>query len=79
VSLGLELVAQGWVEYADGRRERELAFAGTARFLGEVRPVEITLTESDEALIGTGLLADCTLFIDFMTGEIRIEKKVSGD
>jgi predicted aspartyl protease len=30
VSLGLELVAQGWVEYADGRRERELAFAGTA-------------------------------------------------
>ncbi len=75
VTLGLELISRQWVEYADGRRERELVFAGEVRFLGEVRPVEITLTESDEALIGTELLADCTLFVDFTTGDIRIEKK----
>lgn len=58
VSLGLELVARRWVEYADGRQERELVFIGDVRFLDEVRSVEIVLTEGEEALIGTGLLAD---------------------
>ena len=75
VSLGLKLVAQQWVEYADGRQERDLVFAGQVRFLDQVRPVEVGLTESEEALIGTGLLADCLLFIDFSTGKIRIDPK----
>ena len=73
VTLGLQLASRQWVEYADGRRERELVFAGEVRFLSDVVPVEIVLTEGDDALVGTDLLDNKTLFIDFTTGEIRIQ------
>jgi len=33
------------------------------------------VTDSDDTLIGTERLSDCTLFIDFTTGETRIVKK----
>lgn len=75
VSLGLELVAQGTVEYADGRTELELEFSGQVTLLAETRTVRITLTRSDEALVGTDLLRGCTLFIDFDTGEYRLQRK----
>lgn len=72
VTLGLALASRQWVEYADGRRERELMFAGEVRFLGDRVPVEVVLTEGDDPLVGTDLLADKTLYIDFTTGEIQI-------
>jgi clan AA aspartic protease len=73
--LGLEYGGTYTVEYADGREELVPVAGGSVRFLGEVLPVDITLTGSEDAMIGTALLADCTLFIDFTTGEVRIEKK----
>jgi clan AA aspartic protease len=75
ITLGFELIDQVFVEFADGRRERQLVFSGTVRFLDEERPVDLFVTDSDDTLIGTELLADCTLFVDFTTGETRIEKK----
>jgi hypothetical protein len=38
--------------------------------------VEMCLT-TDEALIGTGLLADCDLAIDFVSGTVDLSRKPS--
>lgn len=76
VPLGLELAGTEWVEYADGRVERELWFWGAVSFLGETKQVRISLTDSEDALIGMALLTGCTLFIDCDTGEVRIERKL---
>ena len=75
VTLGLELIGDGTVEYADGRRERELVFGGSVKFLGMEREAEISLTEGDEALAGTGLVAGYRAVIDFDTGDIQFERK----
>lgn len=72
VSLGFELVGQEAVEYADGRRDRQLVFVGLVSFLGEERPANIVLTNGGDTLIGTGLFEDKTVTIDFATGEIHI-------
>jgi len=75
ITLGFELIDQVLVEFADGRRERQFVFSGLVRFLGEEKPVDLFVSNSDDTLIGTDLLSDCTLFVDFTTGETRIEKK----
>lgn len=79
VGLGLELVGAEFVEYADGRIERELLFRGTVQFLGETKTIRIALTESQETLLGMALLRGCTLFIDCDTGDVRIERKHASD
>ena len=75
VHLGLELVSQGSVELADGTVKTELLFSGAVQFLGERRTVQIYLTDSEDALIGTSLLADCRLLIDFQAGTVRLTRK----
>ena len=75
VTLGMELIGSADVELADGSRKRELLFAGTVNFLGELREVELSLTESDEGLIGTELLAGCQLAIDFDRRKVRLWRR----
>jgi len=75
VHLGLDLVSQGSVELADGTVKTELLFAGSVRFLGATRPVQVYLTDSEDALIGTSLFADCRLLIDFRAGTVRLSRK----
>lgn len=75
VGLGLELSGQNVVELADGTRKMSLVFDGTVRFLDRERVVAIYLTDSDEALIGTRLLSDCRLSIDFTTGKVQVTRK----
>ncbi len=65
IQLGLELRDVIWVELADGTLKNELVFAGVVVWEGEDREVMITLTESEEALLGTGLLADSVLEMNF--------------
>jgi len=74
IRLGLELVGKDEVEYADGRREQELFFKGAVRILGEVKDVKIFLTESQDSLIGTDLLEDCQLVIDFPKGDVQLTR-----
>jgi hypothetical protein len=50
VRLGLELAGSQWVQYADGRIERELVFRGRVAFLDEEREVDIHITEAPETL-----------------------------
>lgn len=75
VTLGLELIGTQEIELADGTQKDELVFAGSVRFLGRTRKVRISLTQSEEALVGTGLLADCRLTIDFPTERVQITRR----
>jgi hypothetical protein len=52
-----------------------LLFAGEVTFLEKKHKVRMTLTESEEALIGTELLAGCRLSVDFTTGNVRLTRK----
>jgi hypothetical protein len=68
-------VSQGYVELADGTMKKELPFAGSVQFLGETRAAQIYLTDSDDALIGTSLLSDCRLVVDFPAGAVHLKRK----
>ncbi|MGH7963037.1 MAG: hypothetical protein ACRERD_14605 [Candidatus Binatia bacterium] len=72
VQLGLELVGSQTVEYAGGRKNRELVFLGFVVLAGQERKVEISLTDAQEALVGTALLAPYTLEIDFPHRSVRL-------
>lgn len=77
IELGLVLMGREEFEYADGRREIDYIFMGETIFMGEKKPISIVLTQSEQALIGTELIADCTLTIDFPTGRVDIAKTVT--
>jgi clan AA aspartic protease len=73
--LGLELVGRRDMELADGTVTTGFVFGGWVRFLGKKRSVTVHITESEDALIGTGLLEGCLLVIDFPAGTVRLSRK----
>ncbi|MCX7966856.1 MAG: hypothetical protein N3B10_00030 [Armatimonadetes bacterium] len=75
VTLGLELAGYEFVQYADGRIARELTFHGIARFLGRRREVRISLTESDEALLGLEMLRGYKMILDGDTHQVQFKRK----
>jgi len=75
--LGLELAYTAHFELADGTLvQDELVFVGKAFWRGEYRDVEIVLTRSEEALLGTGLLEGAQVQLDFARGTVCINKAV---
>jgi clan AA aspartic protease len=70
--LGLELTSVTWVELADGSVIRNSVFSGHTTFGGQSQEVEIMMTDSDEALIGTALLSNYKLTIDFVNRTVEI-------
>jgi len=70
IQLGLELSGSVKVELADGAIKRELIFSGSSKFGEETKDVEITLTESKDALIGTNMFSK--LEIDFDENKVAI-------
>ena len=77
VQLGLQLVAHHFVELADGSIHRELIFTGTVILDNMERAAEISLTESEEALLGTGLLKGRKLEIGFESRRLNIQPEVA--
>ncbi|MEA3459259.1 MAG: hypothetical protein U9R11_01035 [Chloroflexota bacterium] len=75
IHLGLELQGLQTIELADGARKRELVFRGQATFAGEQEQVDIILSEAENALLGTGMLTDCILTIDFVDQTLDIVRK----
>jgi clan AA aspartic protease len=73
VALGLELQDMVESELADGTVILELTYTAYVDWEGELKRVSVTLTRSDEALIGTGLLEDKSVNLDFRTEEVIIE------
>jgi len=75
VLLGLELIYATSSELTDGTViEDELVFAGQAEWDEAWQPVEITLTRSEDTLIGTAFLTGYRVELDYATRTIRIEK-----
>ena len=75
VRIGLEFITTEPAELADGSIKEQLVFAATVRFLNLERVVAVYLTESETPLIGTALLADCELNIDFPAGKVNISRR----
>jgi len=75
IQLGLELFGMQRIELADGTKKRELFFTGEVVFDGEPRGVEIFLTDSEDALIGAGLLLDHILTVDYVDQTVEITRK----
>ena len=73
IQLGLELESIQVVELADGSRKNELVFTGSVTLNGEEKEIEILLTNSKDTLLGTGLLYEKVLKIDFISGTVEIE------
>lgn len=77
IQLGLELIGFQTVEYADGRRVRELVFLGSVILADREMTVEISLTNSQDTLLGTGLLEDYVVEINFHCKTVRLWKDSS--
>lgn len=75
VTLGLELVGWEFVQYADGRIARELLFRGVVQFQNSAHEVNISLTESEEALVGLELLRGYEMVLDGDTHQVRFRRK----
>ena len=71
IQLGLELIGESLVTYADGRVEAELLFAGKAKVRDVEREVEITLTRGDETILGTSLLREAKVLLDFKERKLK--------
>ena len=75
VSLGLELIDATDTELADGTIvEDELIFAGRAEWDGTVLDIDILLTRSEDALIGTAFLKGFVVLLDYKANTVRIER-----
>jgi len=75
IQLGLELFGLQVVELGDGSEIEELVFRGEVIFNQKRRDANITLTNSTDALLGTGLLEDSVLTIDFVDRTVEIAQK----
>jgi clan AA aspartic protease len=78
VQLGLELIGEQPVEFADGTQRNQLVFAGSVRLFDEAREVQMMLTDSEDALVGTRLLDQFRLSIEFPGGRIKRRGRKTG-
>ena len=73
IPLGLELYGDHYYELADGTVRNDVTFQGMVYLDEEACQIEISLTESEDALLGSELLDGYVLEIDYgnRTVEIR--------
>jgi len=75
VRLGLELTGRMEMALADGTVKTGLVFGGWVRFLGRKHQVNVHIADSEDTLIGTGLLEGCLLAVDFAAGKVHLSRK----
>ena len=71
-SLGLVLNEMTIITLANGEESLSFGFAGEVELLGRRRPASIFVFHRDRALIGTELLADCQMVIDFPNKKVNL-------
>lgn len=73
--LDLLLTAEGTVEMelANGAVVEEIVHSGTIRFDGRELLAAMILTDAEDTFIGTGLLTQKVLLINFATREVTIQ------
>ena len=72
LQIGLRLSNMVQVELADGSIKQEFVFEAKAILDRETVPVDVLLTSSDENLVGTALLQNQSLMIDFKSQTITL-------
>lgn len=77
--LDLPLTYEGTVEVelASGALVEEDVYSGTIRFDGQELVAEIILTDTGDTFIGTGLLTEKVLLINFATREVTVRVHTS--
>jgi clan AA aspartic protease len=75
--MGLEFLGTIDTELADGRIVELDLFRGRIKWFGRIQEVAVGASRSDDTLLGTLLLADCELDINFKDGWAKIEQLVS--
>ena len=70
--LGWRWIGHESYEIATGDVVREKVFVGRIRWLGRVQEVDVVASHAKDILIGTRLLADHRLLIDFRKRHVRI-------
>jgi clan AA aspartic protease len=72
--LDLEFVGTIDGELANGEIVEMKLFKGRLQWFGSIEEVAIGSTESESPLLGTQLLADCELHVNFKEGVVEISK-----
>lgn len=72
--MGLEFLGTIDSELANGVVVEIELYSGRILWFGHIQEVAIGTTQSDDTLLGTLLLADCKLEIDFRQGWVRVEQ-----
>ena len=75
--MGLEFLGTIDTELADGRIVELDLFRGRIKWFGRIQEVAVGASRSEDTLLGTLLLADCELDINFKDGWAKIEQLVS--
>jgi len=78
LALGLEFLGTIDNELADGRVVEIEFFRGRIKWFDSVQEVAIGASQSEDALLGTLLLANCELNVNFRLGSVRVEH-IEGD
>ncbi len=73
LQIGLRLSNILPVELADGSIKKEFVFEAKVMLDRETLPVDILLTSSEESLLGTALLRDRSLTMDFSRQLIKLD------
>jgi clan AA aspartic protease len=73
LQIGLRLSNMVRVELADGSIKKEFVFEAKVILDSETIPIDVLLTSSEENLIGTALLQNQSLMIDFKSQRITLE------
>ena len=74
IQLGLELISEVTVEYADGTRKDEFVFSGRMVWDDDTKDIEIYLTRSEDILIGKELFNDGVLEINFIKRAVEFRR-----
>ena len=74
IQLGLTLVGTGRAELADGNIINQLLFLGKLKWGTLDKTIAISVSESDDTLIGGGLLHGYLLIADFSKGDLIIKE-----
>ncbi len=73
----LEILQYAKVTYASGKSEQEIIARGKIVWFGKEREVRVILSDDEEPAIGTRLLKDCVMTMNFRNDTLIIEKPTS--
>ena len=76
IPLGLELYGDHYYELADGTVRHDVTFQGIIYLDEEACQIEISLTESEDALLGSELLDGYVLEIDYGNRTVEIRESL---